>query len=242
MLWRTGFFLPDGTFLSFSAAELTTQLATRQNAGVTLGELEGWLNTLPDTDPVLRKRGEDATVLEDLSADDQVTPTMLSRKNRVLNCPDFTLRAGAPLARHPRREGLSGRPRVLGDALPSQRFPLPLGVRTLSQRQVDTLGLPVEKEMPQAGVWADPKTGMEYFVHFPGPDKGFRNNPGKDWAESGLNLAKCPERDRKSYEKLRGPATRRPARPRRSERMPTLAQASRSFAGNLPQTMASNGS
>ena len=44
--------------------------------------------------------------------------------------------------------------------------------------------------MPQAGVWTDPKTGMEYFVHFPGPDKGFRNNPGKDWAESGLNLKK----------------------------------------------------
>ena len=91
-----GLFLPDGTFLSFSAAELTTQLATRQNAGVTLGELEGWLNTLPDPDPVLRKRGEDATVLDDLSADDQVTTAMLSRKNRVLNCPDFTLRAGAP--------------------------------------------------------------------------------------------------------------------------------------------------
>lgn len=91
-----GLFLPDGTFLSFSAAELATELATRQNAGVTLGELEGWLNTLPDPDPVLRKRGEDAEVLEDLSADDQVTTAMLSRKNRVLNCPDFTLRAGAP--------------------------------------------------------------------------------------------------------------------------------------------------
>ena len=91
-----GLFLPDGTFLSFSTAELATELATRQNAGVTLGELEGWLNTLPDPDPVLRKRGEDAEVLEDLSADDQVTTAMLSRKNRVLNCPDFTLRAGAP--------------------------------------------------------------------------------------------------------------------------------------------------
>lgn len=96
-----GLFLPDGTFLSFNAAELTTQLATRQNAGVTLGELEGWLNTLPDPDPVLRKRGEDATVLDDLSADDQVTTAMLSRKNRVLNCPDFTLRAGARTAARP---------------------------------------------------------------------------------------------------------------------------------------------
>ena len=36
-----GLFLPDGTFLPFHTAELATELATRQNAGVTLGELEG---------------------------------------------------------------------------------------------------------------------------------------------------------------------------------------------------------
>ena len=94
---------------------------------------------------------------------------------------------------------------------PPNGFRCRCGVRTLSQRQVDTLGLPVEKEMPQAGVWTDPKTGMEYFVHFPGPDKGFRNNPGKDWAESGLDMKKCPEVNKESYEELRGPASRRPA-------------------------------
>ena len=63
-------------------------------------------------------------------------------------------------------------------------------VRTLSERQVEKEGLTVEKEMPQAGVWTDPKTNMEYFVHFPGADKGFKNNPGKDWVESGLELKK----------------------------------------------------
>lgn len=94
---------------------------------------------------------------------------------------------------------------------PPNGFRCRCGVRTLSQRQVDTLSLPVEKEMPQAGVWTDPKTGMEYFVHFPGPDKGFRNNPGKDWAESGLDMKKCPEVNKESYEELRGPASRRPA-------------------------------
>ena len=94
MLWRTGFFCR--AHISFSAAELTTQLATRQNAGVTLGELEGGLNTLPDPDPVLRKWDKDAEMLDDPSADDQVSTAMLSRKKRVLNCPDFTLRAGAP--------------------------------------------------------------------------------------------------------------------------------------------------
>lgn len=84
-------------------------------------------------------------------------------------------------------------------------------VRTLSERQVHKMGLNVETEMPQAGVWTDPKTGMEYFVQFPGADKGFRNNPGKDWVESGLNLARCPELNGNVYENLRGPASRRPA-------------------------------
>lgn len=57
-------------------------------------------------------------------------------------------------------------------------------VVTLSERQVKKQGLTVEKAMPQPGVWKDPKTGMEYFVHFPGADKGWRNNPGRDWVAS----------------------------------------------------------
>lgn len=85
------------------------------------------------------------------------------------------------------------------------------GVRTLSERQVKKQKLSVEKNMPKAGVWTDPKTGMEYFVHFPGADKGFKNNPGKDWAESGLDLKKYPDLNKDSYEKQRGPATKRPA-------------------------------
>ena len=99
-----GLFLPDGTFQPFNGAELSTELATRENAGVMWAELEGWLNVLPDPDPVLRKRGDDAAVLADLSADDQVTTAMLSRKNRVLNCPHFALRAGAPDGEDPTPE------------------------------------------------------------------------------------------------------------------------------------------
>ena len=99
-----GLFMPDGSFVPFSAADLGTELATRQNAGVFFGELDGWLNTLPDPDPVLRKRGDDAEVLRELSADDQVTTAMLSRKNRVLNCPHFSLRAGAPEGEQPTPE------------------------------------------------------------------------------------------------------------------------------------------
>lgn len=100
----SGIFRADGTFQPFRAAELGTELATRQNAGLALGDLEGWLNLLPDPDPVLRKRGDEASVLADLSADDQVTTAMLSRKNRVLNCPHFTFRAGAPEGETPSPE------------------------------------------------------------------------------------------------------------------------------------------
>lgn len=99
-----GIYAPDGTLIPFSGADLSTELATRQNAGVFFGELEGWLNTLPDPDPVLRKRGDDAAILRELSADDQVTTAMLSRKNRVLNCPHFVFQAGAPEGERPTPE------------------------------------------------------------------------------------------------------------------------------------------
>ena len=90
-----GLFMPDGTLLPFNRADLSTELATRQNAGIVFGELDGWLNLLPDPDPVLFRRGDDAGILRELSADEQVTTAMLSRKNRVLNCPHLTFRAGA---------------------------------------------------------------------------------------------------------------------------------------------------
>ena len=96
-----GVYLPDGTFQPFDTTELSTELATRDSAGVVLSEIEGWLNVLPDPDPVLRKRGDDAEVLADLSADDQVTTAMFSRKNRVLNSPYFALRPGAPDGKDP---------------------------------------------------------------------------------------------------------------------------------------------
>lgn len=83
-------------------------------------------------------------------------------------------------------------------------------VVTLSSRQVEQRGLTVQKEMPKPGVWKDPKTGMEYSVNFPGADKGFRGNPGKDWLD-GLDLKKYPDLNGKSYEEQRGPASRRPA-------------------------------
>ena len=64
-----GIYRADGTFQPFQYEGLSTELATRQNAGITFGELESWLNVLPDPDPILRKRGDDAAVLADLLAD-----------------------------------------------------------------------------------------------------------------------------------------------------------------------------
>lgn len=68
---------------------------------------------------------------------------------------------------------------------PPNGFRCRCGVVTLSERQVKAQGLTVETEMPQADIWTDPKTKMEYPVNFPGADSGFRNNPFKEWAKNG---------------------------------------------------------
>lgn len=72
---------------------------------------------------------------------------------------------------------------------PPNGFRCRCGVRTLSARQVKRMGLEVRKDMPGPGVWTDPKTEYEYFVHFPGADKGFKNNPGRDWVSDLRDLA-----------------------------------------------------
>ncbi|MDR2605636.1 MAG: DUF935 domain-containing protein [Desulfovibrio sp.] len=98
-----GIYLPNGKFLQFDAASLSTEIATRQNAGLDFAGISAlWLNQLPDPDPILRKRGDDAVVLAELSADDQVTTAMLSRKNRVLNAPQYAFRPGAPDGEQPK--------------------------------------------------------------------------------------------------------------------------------------------
>lgn len=91
-----GLYLPDGSYKALDVADLTTELATRRNAGLYLGDVGGWLTQLPDPDPVLRKRAEDAEILQELVADDQVTTAMLARKYRVQNCPHYCFRPGAP--------------------------------------------------------------------------------------------------------------------------------------------------
>lgn len=61
-----------------------------------IGEFDagGALAEMPDPDPVLRKRGDDAKVLDDLIADDQVMMAMSARKLRVLNNRDYDYNPG----------------------------------------------------------------------------------------------------------------------------------------------------
>ena len=91
-----GLYLPSGAFREFSElradrAALAADLATRETAG------ESWLASLgllPDPDPVLRKRGDDAQVLADLTADDQVCSAIQGRKIKTLNKRDFRFLPG----------------------------------------------------------------------------------------------------------------------------------------------------
>lgn len=48
-----------------------------------------FLGYMPDPDPVLRKRGDEASIIKDLIGDDEVCQSMLSRKYRVLNDTNY---------------------------------------------------------------------------------------------------------------------------------------------------------
>lgn len=89
-----GLYSATGEFIDFSEsvnkADLTTEFATRLAAT----DLTSYLGLLPDSDPVLLKRGDNADVLEDLTADDQVCMAMQNRKLRVLNKQDYDFAPG----------------------------------------------------------------------------------------------------------------------------------------------------
>jgi phage gp29-like protein len=74
--------------------DLTTEFATRMAAGT---DFAGFLGLLPDPDPVLAQRGEFSSVLDDLTADDQICMAMQNRKLRVLNKQDYDFAPGQAL-------------------------------------------------------------------------------------------------------------------------------------------------
>lgn len=97
----TGLYLADGSFMEFAAPgrkAMTTELATRAAVG------ESWLaglGILPDPDPVLRKRGDGAEVLEDLAADDMVCTAIQTRKHETLRRRDYEFTPGAAQGEEP---------------------------------------------------------------------------------------------------------------------------------------------
>ena len=96
-----GLYLPNGQFLDFAETDRTallSEIATRQAVG------ESWLaglGTLPDPDPVLRKRGELAWVLDELTADDMVCTAIQTRKLKTLEQNDYRFTPGAAEGQKP---------------------------------------------------------------------------------------------------------------------------------------------
>ncbi|MGE4297536.1 MAG: DUF935 family protein [Desulfovibrionaceae bacterium] len=93
-----GLYLPNGAFMEFGSnpnrEALLSEISTRETAQGF--DLLGWMGMLPDPDPILRKRMEWEDVLDDLTADDQVTMAMQSRKLKTLNKTDYDFAPGKP--------------------------------------------------------------------------------------------------------------------------------------------------
>ncbi|HAS88270.1 MAG TPA: DUF935 domain-containing protein [Desulfovibrio sp.] len=92
----SGIYAPNGDFISFesarSASVLGEDFATSSRAmGFDPATLFGML---PDPDPVLRDRGEDASILHELEADDEVGTGIEKRTLRTLNKTNFTFSPG----------------------------------------------------------------------------------------------------------------------------------------------------
>lgn len=79
-----------GSPIKIERKALTVEIASFTSATGSSTEI------LPDPDPVLRKRGDDAVVLDALAADDQVTMAMQLRKRKVTNKGDYDYAPGQP--------------------------------------------------------------------------------------------------------------------------------------------------
>jgi len=88
-------------FASSGREQLFGEIATREAAG---WDLAGFLGLLPDPDPILRARGDEANVLAELTADDQVCMAMQTRKIGTLLKSDYVLQPGKAGDEEPSRE------------------------------------------------------------------------------------------------------------------------------------------
>lgn len=96
MTRTNGLYAPNGDFISFADARSVTQLGTEF---ATSSRAMGFdpatiFGLLPDPDPVLRKRGEDAAILQELEADDEVSTGIEKRTLRTQNKTNYTYNPG----------------------------------------------------------------------------------------------------------------------------------------------------
>jgi phage gp29-like protein len=91
-----GIYTPAGEFIEFSDGRNLKSLTSEIATPAAIGDLDvgGFMAAMPDPDPVLTKRGDDAVVLEELTSDDQVCTAMQARKVRVLNRRDYDYKPG----------------------------------------------------------------------------------------------------------------------------------------------------
>lgn len=104
-----GIYAPNGDFISFesarSASALGTEFATGSRAmGFDPASIFGML---PDPDPVLRKRGEDAAILAELEADDEISTAMEKRSLRTLNKTNYTFTPGHAEGEEPSEQAVA---------------------------------------------------------------------------------------------------------------------------------------
>lgn len=96
MTRSSGIYAPNGDFISFDSARgvsvLGEEFATSSRA---MGfDPASFFGLLPDPDPVLRKRGEDAEVLKELEGDDEVSIGIEKRTLRTQNKTNYTFNPG----------------------------------------------------------------------------------------------------------------------------------------------------
>ena len=85
-----GLWLDEKTFVEFGATPLAGLLGEVAVAPASWG----LLGIMPDPDPVLRERGDDGKVLEDLTADGKVCSSIQGRKIKTLNKRDYKFTPG----------------------------------------------------------------------------------------------------------------------------------------------------
>lgn len=94
-----GIWTSPHTFQSFAdldRSDLLQELATSERVTGILGDTGSHATLMPDPDPILRKRGDDARILADLMADEQVTTVVQQRKLQTLNKKDYHFTPGKP--------------------------------------------------------------------------------------------------------------------------------------------------